>query len=139
MFYYVATSVLCYDIWFYISHVILHTRAVYPFHAEHHYKEVPQFLDTYVGHLLETPFQSIGFFVPLIYWPLDLPSIALVLCVLNARGLLRHDERGVWLIGNHHLLHHKYPKYNFGEYWIDWLCGTTYPNTKEYRRGLIYF
>ena len=137
--FYVVSSVLCYDIWFYISHVILHMPAVYPYHAEHHAKSEPQFLDTYVGHYLESPFQSIGVFVPLIYWSFDLPSFLIVLFILNTRGMLRHDERGVWLIGNHHLLHHKYSRWNFGEYWIDSLCGTAYPNTEEYRRGLIYF
>ena len=26
--------------------------------------------------------------------------------------MMRHDERCIFLIGNHHLLHHKYPNYN---------------------------
>jgi sterol desaturase/sphingolipid hydroxylase (fatty acid hydroxylase superfamily) len=52
--------------------------------------------------------------------------------------MLRHDNRFSWLIGNHHLLHHKYVKYNFGEYWIDCLCGTNYPNQNEYIYGKIY-
>ena len=38
----------------------------------------------------------------------------------------------------HHLLHHKHPSYNYGEYWIDLLCGTTYPNDEEYEYGMIY-
>jgi sterol desaturase/sphingolipid hydroxylase (fatty acid hydroxylase superfamily) len=32
----------------------------------------------------------------------------------------------IW-IGNHHLLHHQFPAWNFGEYWLDWLCGTVCP------------
>ena len=52
--------------------------------------------------------------------------------------MMRHDERCIWLIGNHHLLHHKYSQYNFGEYWLDALCGTKYPNHAEYKHGFLY-
>jgi sterol desaturase/sphingolipid hydroxylase (fatty acid hydroxylase superfamily) len=111
---------------------------MYRFHAEHHTKPVPMFLDTYVGHIIEGPFQGIGMFFPCFVFTYTLYDILAILCLLNLRGMLRHDERGSWLIGNHHLLHHKYPQYNFGEYWIDSLCGTVYPNTREYIYGLLY-
>lgn len=52
--------------------------------------------------------------------------------------MLRHDHRFVWLIGNYHILHHKHNHYNFGEYWLDCLFKTNYPNKKEYVYGLIY-
>ena len=58
--------------------------------------------------------------------------------MIAARGYMRHDHRYSFLIGNHHLLHHKNPKYNFGEYWIDSLFGTKYPNKYEYIYGKIY-
>jgi sterol desaturase/sphingolipid hydroxylase (fatty acid hydroxylase superfamily) len=41
-------------------------------------------------------------------------------------------------MGNHHILHHKYIGYNYGEYWIDTVMGTVYPNKKEYQYGNIY-
>ena len=69
----------------------------------------------------------------------NLYSLLVALLFLNIRGMMRHDHRFVWLIGNHHILHHKYPQYNFGEFWIDKLCGTQYPNTAEYQYGYIYF
>jgi sterol desaturase/sphingolipid hydroxylase (fatty acid hydroxylase superfamily) len=55
--------------------------------------------------------------------------------------MLRHESNkyAVYIIGNHHLLHHKYPNYNYGEYWIDYICGTLYPNQIEYQRGLLYW
>jgi sterol desaturase/sphingolipid hydroxylase (fatty acid hydroxylase superfamily) len=40
--------------------------------------------------------------------------------------MMRHDKRFVWLIGDHHLLHHRDGRYNFGEGWIDSLCGTRF-------------
>ena len=61
-----------------------------------------------------------------------------ILLILNVRGMMRHDDRFTWLIGNHHLLHHKYPQYNYGEYWLDWLGGTLYPLREEAKQGLIY-
>ena len=57
--------------------------------------------------------------------------------ILNIRGMLRHDYRFIWLVGNHHLLHHKYPQYNYGEYWLDYLFGTNL-NNNECISGLIY-
>jgi len=119
----IIASVISYDIWFYISHIILH-RYLYKYHKEHHYKIVPNFLDTYVGHQLEGPFQGVGMFVPFVVLNYTMYDVFLVLLILNVRGMMRHDERFIFLIGNHHLLHHKYPNYNYGEYWIDWLCGT---------------
>ena len=99
---------------------------------------MPNYLDTYVGHVIESPFQGIGMFFPFILLTYTAYDIFIILAFLNVRGMMRHDERFIFLIGNHHLLHHKYPKYNFSEYWIDYLCGTTYPNESEYKRGLIY-
>ena len=43
--------------------------------------------------------------------------------------MMRHDRRFIFIVGNHHLLHHKYQKYNYGEYWIDMLCGTKFKNS----------
>jgi len=131
-------SIITYDIWFYISHVILHERAVYKYHKAHHEKPIPQFLDTYVAHWVESPFQGIGFFVPMLFLTYSANDILIALIILNIRGMMRHDERAVYLIGNHHLLHHLYPAYNFGEYWLDSLGGTLYPKQQEYRAGLLY-
>lgn len=136
--YLIALSILSYDVWFYLSHIILHHRAMYTYHAEHHTKPEPMFLDTYVASTVETVFQGVGTFIPCAFYTYSMSELAIVLTLLNIRGMLRHDERGVFLIGNHHLLHHKHPHYNFGEYWIDSMCGTRYPNEKEYRYGLIY-
>jgi len=125
----ILSSILTYDIWFYISHILLHHPTLYTYHKEHHSKLVPTCTDTYVGHILEGPFQGIGMFVPCIVFNYSYYDIVIILFFLNIRGMLRHDERFIFLIGNHHLLHHKYPKYNYGEYWIDSLCGTLLTNT----------
>jgi sterol desaturase/sphingolipid hydroxylase (fatty acid hydroxylase superfamily) len=135
----ILLSILCYDIWFYISHRFLHMPWAYrTVHHIHHALIVPTAWDTYVGHWSEGPLQSLGTFFPWVAYEYTIGDFFLILLFLNARGLMRHDERFVWLIGNHHLLHHRYPRWNYGEYWLDWLGGTLYPERREYKRGLVY-
>ena len=119
-------SILGYDIWFYISHLILHTKYLYIYHKEHHKNTINlTFLDTYTGHILEGPFQGIGILLPYVFsLSMTITDFIIVLILVNIRGMMRHDYRCVWLIGDHHLLHHQYPKYNYGEFWIDYLCNT---------------
>ena len=80
-------------------------------------------------------------FIPFIFYSINIKIFIIILCILNIRGMLRHESNkyAVYIIGNHHLLHHKYPNYNYGEYWIDYICGTLYPNQIEYQRGLLYW
>jgi sterol desaturase/sphingolipid hydroxylase (fatty acid hydroxylase superfamily) len=129
---------VCYDIWFYISHRILHSVRVYPMHSIHHKYANPTVWDTYEGHWFESVFQGVGTFIPLIWHSYSVMEYILILIFLNVRGMMRHDARCVWYIGNHHLLHHQYPRYNYGEYWLDWLCGSLYPNRGEATRGILY-
>ena len=134
-------QILCYDLWFYASHIILHFRIFYSqIHNVHHHKlyNTLIFWDAYKGNHLESIIQSGGLFVP--YLIIDIPLSYLFIAgfITNLRGLMRHDDRCSYLIGNHHLLHHKYPKYNYGEYWIDKMCGTLCPYKKDYIYGKIY-
>lgn len=98
----------------------------------------PTFLDTHKGHIVEAVGQSIGFLFPVLIYTYTIHDIGIAAAFVGVRGLMRHDARCVFLIGNHHLLHHRYPSYNFGEYWIDYLCGTLYPNEKEQIAGILY-
>ena len=127
----IIVSVFCYDIWFYISHLLLHSPALYRFHHEHHLKKIPNFLDTYAGHVLEGPFQGIGALIPFCAYKYSVLDICIVLAILNIRGMMRHDARCAFIIGNHHLLHHRHPQCNYGEPWIDCLCGTFLPLALE--------
>ena len=120
----ILLTVISYDVWFYISHVLLHTSMLYPFHAEHHSKEEPMFLDAYRGHMFESGFQSLGMVVPCLLYTYTPTEIGVILVILNVRGMMRHDRRCAFLIGDHHLIHHKYPNCNYSEYWVDLLCGT---------------
>ena len=138
----IIISIVSYDIWFYISHIILHTHFFYKtVHKDHHITDCKKmiFTDTYVGHYLEGPFQGIGVFFPYLFIKPDIRILICSLILINIRGMLRHDHNYIWIIGNHHILHHRYPQYNFGEYWLDKLFGTDYPNKQEYQSGMIYW
>jgi len=130
--------ILGYDIWFYISHILLHTKYLWKYHKIHHKIIHPKFTDTYTGHILEGPFQSLGFLLPLLFFNFDLLQFAIGLFIVNLRGMLRHDDRTIWLIGNHHLLHHEYFNVNYGEYWIDNLFGTLIQNKSKVKKGILY-
>lgn len=119
--------VLSYDVWFYLSHLLLHTKIGWRFHKIHHEKRAPTFADTYYGHWSEGPFQSLGFLLPFAFGVWHPSAVLAALVAVNCRGILRHDARAAWLIGDHHLQHHVDPRYNFGDYWIDALCGTAAP------------
>jgi sterol desaturase/sphingolipid hydroxylase (fatty acid hydroxylase superfamily) len=120
----VAVHILFYDLWFYASHLLLHTRFLYPIHSIHHQKAIPTFLDTYHGHWIEAPFQSLGYLTPLFWFPTFSWAVPISLVLVNARGMLRHDSRTTWIDGGHHMIHHKYPTYNYGEPWLDALFST---------------
>lgn len=133
--------ILSYDIWFFISHIILHYNFLYSkIHFIHHQKKYNTLIlyDAYEGHHLESIIQSLGLFIPYLIIDISLIELLIAGFITNLRGLLRHDNRFSWLIGNHHLLHHKYPNYNYGEFWIDNLCGTLCPYQEEYIYGVIY-
>ena len=132
--------IVCYDLWFYITHVILHHPSFYYIHKIHHSTpyETLIFLDTNVGDVIENTIQPLGIFIPCLGNNWYVSELVFAFIIVGIRAMMRHDHRCTWLIGNHHLLHHKHPKYNFGEYWIDYYCGTVYPDDDEYIYGILY-
>ena len=128
---YIISTIISYDVWFYISHLLLHTKTLWFIHKEHHTRFEPVYYDAYVGHYLESPFQSIGFLVPFAFFPLDVQQVILVLIYLNARGMMRHDSRFAFIVGEHHIDHHRYGNCNYSEWWIDALCGTLKKDSKS--------
>jgi lathosterol oxidase len=130
--------IIGYDIWFYVSHILLHSQLLWKYHKKHHEIIYPKFTDTYTGHILEGPFQSLGFLLPLLFFEFSLIEFLAAYVFVNVRGMMRHDDRVVWLIGNHHLLHHRYFNCNYGEYWLDWLFDTGIKDVEKIKKGLIY-
>ena len=138
--YFILLHIVGYDVWFFISHIILHHPSIYFLHKIHHstkYKAL-RYYDTNEGHIIEHVVQPLGMFLPFLIYKFKFEPLLIAYLIIAARAFMRHDHRFTWLIGNHHLLHHKYPKFNFGEYWIDQAAGTVYPGKDEYIHGLIY-
>lgn len=123
--------ILSYDLWFYATHLLLHTPMFYWIHKKHHEKSKPTFLDTYHDHWLESPIQGSGFLIPFMFIEFDPIQSACALVIINVRGLLRHDPRGSFIVGDHHLIHHKIPNCNYGDYWIDYLMNTHHKDIKS--------
>jgi sterol desaturase/sphingolipid hydroxylase (fatty acid hydroxylase superfamily) len=122
-----------YDIWFYISHILLHTKYLWKYHQIHHSRTDLTFMDAYYSHIFEGIFQSIGILLPLVIswtwtwtwtWPWVWIELAMAVIFVNLRGMARHEPRVIWLVGDYHLMHHKYPNTNYGEPWLDRLFGT---------------
>jgi sterol desaturase/sphingolipid hydroxylase (fatty acid hydroxylase superfamily) len=137
MFLQILCVIFGYDLWFYTSHIILH-KWLYSVHTLRHTIANPIFTDAYVGYSFEGLFQGLGVFFPYLFMEFYLMAFIIALILINMRSMLRQDVRSIWLIGNHHLLHDKHPQYNYGEYWLDWLCGTRYVKEEEYEYGIMY-
>ena len=55
--------ILYYDLFYYFSHRLLHTRLLYPIHKIHHINIHPKYYDYYTIHILEIPLTSVGLFL----------------------------------------------------------------------------
>jgi len=123
--------ILSYDVWFYGTHRLMHQAPKdsvrYSIHKIHHataYSHL-SFQDTHVAHSLENLITMVGYVWPLVMgmeW--DLTSYLLAFVMVSFRGYMKHDPRCTWVVGHHHLDHHRFTNGNYGEFWIDYLLGT---------------
>jgi hypothetical protein len=136
----IPLHILYYDLWFYLTNICLHHPNIYFLHKLHHSKPFAllQYKDTNNASIVENIIQPLGIFIPFFICKPSMLAILISWSIISMRGLIRHDNRFSFLIGNHHILHHKYIMYNFGEYWMDNMCGTLYPDDTEYIYGILY-
>jgi sterol desaturase/sphingolipid hydroxylase (fatty acid hydroxylase superfamily) len=116
--------IVYYDIFYYFLHRLLHTKYLYFIHKIHHIKNIPDYYDYYNIHVLELPFTSIGLIFAIYLYKLYIYQLLYAIIFINVRGILIHDNQFIYLVGDHHLIHHKYYKCNYGEYWLDYIFGT---------------
>lgn len=140
MLFQIFVCIFSYDIWFYVTHLVLHNKKYYIIHKIHHSTQynILNFTHAHKAHYIENIVQNSGFLIPCLF--IDIDSYYLLACylIIYIRGAMRHDDRCSYLFGNHHLLHHKYLNCNYGEYYIDFLCGTKCKYEKEYIYGKLY-
>ena len=115
---------LYYDFYYYFTHRLLHTRVLYPIHKIHHKNRITQYYDFYTVHIVEIPLTSIGLFIAIYLHNLYIYQFILCIIFINIRGMMCHEHKYAHIISDHHLLHHKYYKCNYGEYWLDYIFGT---------------
>jgi lathosterol oxidase len=120
--------ILYYDFCYYFLHRLLHTKLFYTIHKIHHKKYKPDFYDFYTVHILEMPLTSMGIIFAIYLHKLYMYQLLCSILFINIRGLMSHDNRCIFIIGDHHLIHHKYFKCNYGEYWLDYIFGTLNDN-----------
>jgi sterol desaturase/sphingolipid hydroxylase (fatty acid hydroxylase superfamily) len=116
--------ILYYDIFYYFSHRLLHTRLLYPIHKIHHKNINTSFYDYYKVHILEFPLTSVGLFIAVYLYKLYIYQFICCVFFINIRGMVSHDPKFIYYVGDHHLLHHRYYKCNYGEKWLDFIFGT---------------
>jgi len=119
--------ILYYDILYYFLHRLLHTKYFYyNIHKIHHKKFNIKYYDYYTIHILELPLTSVGLLLAIYLYKLYIYQLLFSIIFINIRGIMMHDKRCIFLVGEHHLTHHKYLKCNYGEYWLDYIFGTQY-------------
>jgi len=78
--------IVSYDVWFYLSHIILHTyfRKI---HAIHHstLSHKMTYPDTYAGHHMESVFQGLGYLFPLMFFSVNMFNLFVSFVFINLR------------------------------------------------------
>lgn len=123
---YFIIYILHYDFFYYFMHRLLHTKYFYSIHKIHHSAYNPKYTDFFNVRAFEYPLSSVGLYIAVYLYGLYIYQLIATISFICLRGIMEHDERFVWIVGDHHLKHHTYFYYNYGEYWMDYAFGTLY-------------
>jgi len=145
-----------FEVWYYLTHRLQHTRRFFFIHAVHHQSRVCNPLTNYSGSISDRLFSATGFVIPLIIFGqmqwLDISSFFLILGANTLGSLLIHSnieflaglQRVPWLARvfscvSGHALHHSRIHGNFGLFtsFMDRLCGTYIEDTPEVARRAV--
>jgi sterol desaturase/sphingolipid hydroxylase (fatty acid hydroxylase superfamily) len=139
----IPLMILVHDAYFYWTHRLMHTRALFrTFHAVHHLSTNPTPWTAYAFHPLESVVQALG--VVLILFIMPSHPLALILfqtvsTAINVYGHLGYEiyprgTAGHWLgrwinTSVAHNFHHETARHNYGFYFLFWdrLMGTLDP------------
>jgi sterol desaturase/sphingolipid hydroxylase (fatty acid hydroxylase superfamily) len=132
MFAAIAFHILFYDVYFYHLHRIIHIPHLFLLiHKKHHSVDNDHltFHDAGIAHWSEQLLENVGVFLPVLVYPWNKETPWILWCsftFIYLRHLVEHEPQLSAWFGEHHILHHKHPRYNYGAFWIDWLYGTHY-------------
>jgi sterol desaturase/sphingolipid hydroxylase (fatty acid hydroxylase superfamily) len=123
--------IISYDIWFYITHIIFHYNSLYKYHKKHHEDKNTTYLVAFKGGKLEQISSYGSIFIYIIFSNyIDFTSLCYSSAYTTIRSIIQHEPR---LLNNkiisifysdHHIKHHTFFNYNYGQYWLDYLFGT---------------
>lgn len=136
-----ALSVLLYDTWFYWVHRLMHTKAMYRFHAQHHRAVTPTPWSCNNDHVVGAFFEQVYFLIAPVLLPI--PPLVLiahkvwdqVTCMISHCGyeyFAGPGARAPWpgLCTVFHDQHHAHFRWNYGStfsVWDRWM-GTMHPD-----------
>jgi sterol desaturase/sphingolipid hydroxylase (fatty acid hydroxylase superfamily) len=145
-----AAHFVFFEVWFYCSHRLLHSRNLFKYHAIHHQSRVCTPISNFSGSITDRLFSATGFIFPLlVFSQLGLLSQAAfnLILITNTFGtmmlhsnleVLAGNKRQKWraMLGHSissHALHHSRIHGNFGLFtsFMDHLFGTYIPDTRE--------
>ncbi|MEM9010105.1 MAG: sterol desaturase family protein [Pseudomonadota bacterium] len=130
-----------FDAWFYFGHRLLHTKALYHYHAIHHRSVAPTVWSNDSSGLVDTLIEH-GFYL-IIWFVLPVPAVAMVALRVfdQVSGMIGHSgfeyfasptARRPWplICTTFHDLHHAQFRVNYGNFFSIWdrLCGTVHPD-----------
>lgn len=139
-----------FELWFYGTHRLMHTRLLYPIHAEHHLSKVTCSLSGLRFSLPEKlvlTLGSVGFAAAASWWmPVTLPGMIAFFAVYYAESILGHSNVEIvpaWLVRSplgrvagsttFHAMHHARWSGHYGltTTALDYLCGTVFPDYRD--------
>lgn len=123
-YFFILASIFSYDIWFYLIHRMFHHKKLYIYHKKHHIKTHPTWKDTFYADKLENTIMGLGSLLPALFLNKFYFEMMIASVICFFRGILHHDPLFIFLVGDHHLIHHKKFNCNYGEKWIDTIFGT---------------
>lgn len=123
------------EIYFYIFHRLFHIKALYKYHIDHHYSNVPSPFSAYSFHWSEG--LVLGAVMPVVmlfhdfqfYAIMTLPLMSILMNVLghsNINFFPNASQSSLLSFSKRHSLHHKIPHSNYGFFlpWFDQIFGT---------------
>ena len=114
-----------YDLWFYTMHRAMHqVPGMYKYHRKHHSVRDVFWRHALLSDAAESVLTPLGLFIPMPLVGFSLPAFICASGFCSVRAFAHHDRRCVDLVGDYHLKHHRNPRFNFGQPWIDRLFGT---------------
>jgi Delta7-sterol 5-desaturase len=145
-----AAHFVFFEVWFYCSHRLLHSRSLFKFHAIHHQSRVCTPISNFSGSITDRLFSATGFIIPLLAFSsfglLSLAAFNLILITNTFGTMMLHsnlevlagNKRQKWraLLGHSissHALHHSRIHGNFGLFtsFMDHMFGTYIPDTVD--------